>query len=258
MMYINRVLNVAAHAGKIILESGAETYRVEETMVKICTSFEIKNADSFVTPTGIMLSVTSLDGEIVSVIKRIQNRTVSLEKISKVNNLSRCIKNNSLSIDEVEYELTKIETSKGYSNAALIFCSAIGAGFFTLIFGGTFSDFCISLLIGILIKCASIRLAYKNINDFFSNIIGGSIAALTALIFYKLGIVVNVDKVIIGSIMLLVPGLAITNAVRDTIAGDLLSGVTRGLEAFLTAVGIAVGTGIIFKIWIAFFGGIHI
>lgn len=58
--------------------------------------------------------------------------------------------------------------------------------------------------------------------------------------------------------MLLVPGLAITNAVRDTIAGDLVSGVTRGLEAFLTAVGIAVGTGIVFKIWIAFFGGINI
>ena len=64
------------------------------------------------------------------------------------------------------------------------------------------------------------------------------------------------DKVIIGSIMLLVPGLAITNAIRDTIAGDLVSGIARAVEAFLTAIGVAVGTGVILSFWINTFGGL--
>lgn len=257
-MYTNKVINLAAHAGKIILENGAETYRVEETMVKICTSFDVQNADSFVTPTGIMISVTGINGEIVSAIKRVQKRTVDLEKISKINNLSRTIQKRKMSIDDVEKALSEIEQDKGYSNLTLIFFAAIGAGFFTLIFGGRPSDFLVSLLIGVLIKNVSIIFGKINLNDFFTNIVGGGVAAAVALIFYKLNIVVKFDKVIIGSIMLLVPGLAITNAVRDIIAGDILSGVTRALEAFLTAVGIAVGTGIVFKIWITFFGGMPI
>lgn len=257
-MQENKVLNLAAHAGKIILQNGAETYRVEETMVKICTAFNIKEADSFVTPTGIMLSITCNNGEIVSTVKRVQNRTVNLEKISRINNLSRIIQKNKLSIDDVEKELRIIEDSKSYSNCIMIFFAGIGAAFFTPLFGGGLNDSFVALITGFLIKSISIIFSKMNLNDFFINIIGGSIAALVALIFYKLGIINSVDKSIIGSIMLLVPGLAITNAVRDTIAGDLVSGVARGLEAFLTAVAIAVGTGIVFKIWITFFGGINI
>ena len=56
--------------------------------------------------------------------------------------------------------------------------------------------------------------------------------------------------------MLLVPGLAITNAIRDTIAGDLVSGIARAVEAFLTAIGVAVGTGVILSFWINTFGGL--
>lgn len=257
-MHENKILNLAAHAGKIILQNGAETYRVEETMVKICTAFDITDADSFVTPTGIMLSITCKNGEIASAVKRVQNRTVNLEKISKINNLSRTIQKKRLSIDDVENELKAIENSKSYSNCTMIFFAGIAAAFFTPIFGGNLTESFVALITGFLIKYVSIVFSRINLNDFFINIIGGSIAALVTLIFYKFGVIHTVDKSIIGSIMLLVPGLAITNAVRDTIAGDLVSGVTRGLEAFLTAVGIAVGTGIVFKIWIAFFGGIKI
>lgn len=257
-MQENKVLNLAAHAGKIILQNGAETYRVEETMVKICTAFNIKDADSFVTPTGIMLSITCNNGEIVSAVRRVQNRTVNLEKISKINDLSRTIQKNKLSIDDVEKELKAIEGSKSYSSCIMVFFAGIGAAFFTLLFGGGLNDSFVALVTGFLIKSVSTIFSKINLNDFFVNIIGGSIAALVALIFYKLGLINSVDKSIIGSIMLLVPGLSITNAVRDTIAGDLVSGVARGLEAFLTAVAIAAGTGIVFKIWITFFGGINI
>lgn len=250
-----KIINLAAYAGKILLESGAETYRVEETINKICSAFDMKNADSFVTPTGLIISGTGNDNKIISTVKRVKVRTVNLEKISEVNSLSRLLQCEILSIEEVHNRLKKIDNNKIFPNWTHTLASALAAGFFTLIFGGTINDFGVSCLIGILIRLSSIIISKLKMNDFFLNMFGGAVAALTALIFKKLGIVVYLDKTIIGSIMLLVPGLAITNAVRDTIAGDLVSGISRALEAFFMAVAIAAGTGIVFKVWINFFGG---
>jgi uncharacterized membrane protein YjjP (DUF1212 family) len=254
-MNTNIIIHVAAEAGKIILESGGETYRVEETITRICTAYGLTNSESFVTPTGIMISATDVKGNTISLIKRIKSRTVDLEKISKVNDLSRSIKAKNLTVEYVHDELVEISKLPRYSTKVTIFFSALAAAFFTLLFGGEIQDFLISFLIGIVIKLVSLLLNNININEFFINALGGSIAALGALVSAKLGLANNVDTIIIGSIMLLVPGLAITNAIRDTIAGDLLAGISRGVEAFLIAVAIAVGSGTTLKLWFSYFGG---
>ncbi|MDP4145553.1 MAG: threonine/serine exporter family protein [Bacillota bacterium] len=257
-MEANKISKAAIIAGKIILENGGETYRVEETIEKICTALGAINSDSFVTPTGIMLSVTDENGNIISTVKRINSRGVNLTKIAQVNELSRNIKMRQLSVEDVIRELGVIEQSRGYGRRTLILTSAMTAGFFTLLFGGNFSDFLVSLFIGSIIKWVSLMFSKIKVNDFFINIVGGAIAATIALTAVHLNIAQNVDKIIIGSIMLLVPGLAITNAVRDIIHGDLVSGISRGLEAFFIAVGIAAGTGIILKLWLVYFGGTSI
>ena len=252
----HKILHIAADAGRIILQSGGETYRVEETILRICYAFKVKHADSFVTPTGIMISLTDENGETISLIKRISSRTVNLEKISKVNDLSRELSETSLSLELVEKKLKEIDATPGYSDKFLIMASAFSAGFFTLLFGGTFRDFLVSIFIGVVIKLISLSLNNIRINDFFINSLGGSIAALLALISIKLNLGQNEDKIIIGSIMLLVPGLIITNAIRDTIAGDLVSGISRAIEAIFIAIAIAVGSGIVIKIWYMYVGGV--
>lgn len=252
----HKILHIAAEAGRIILQSGGETYRVEETMLRICYAFKVKHADSFVTPTGIMISLIDKNNETVSLIKRINNRTVNLEKISKVNNLSREINTNPMALELVEQRLIEIDTTSGYSNTILILASAFIAGFFTLLFGGTFKDFLVSIFIGIIIKIISITLNNMQLNDFFINSLGGSVATLLALISVRLNLGNHEDKIIIGSIMLLVPGLIITNSIRDTIAGDLISGISRAIEAIFVAVAIAVGSGIVMKLWFMYIGGV--
>ncbi|MCM8710451.1 threonine/serine exporter family protein [Clostridium sp. SYSU_GA19001] len=253
-MNINNVINLASKAGQIILESGGETYRVEETIIRICNAYGLVSAESFVTPTVIMISATDINGRIISHVKRIKTRTVDLEKISRVNDLSRNICPSNLSVDFVNEELRKISETPRYGIKTTLFFSAVGASFFTLLFGGDLNDFIVSFFIGIIIKWLSILLNNININEFFTNALGGAIAAILALVSVELHLATNVDKIIIGSIMLLVPGLAITNAIRDTIAGDLIAGVSRGIEAFLIAIAIAVGSGIILKIWFDYFG----
>lgn len=254
-MDIYKVIHVATEAGKIMLENGGETYRVEETIVRICNAYHIKNSDSFVTQTGIMISATNEYEQSISIVRRIKKRTVDLSKIASINSLSRSIASNGLTLQSVEDELARIDRGKKYSDLTTIFFSCIASGFFTLLFGGNFFDFLVSFLIGGIIKCTTILLSKYNVNDFFINVLGGAIAAMIALIFATIGFASHVDKIIIGSIMLLAPGLAITNAIRDTIAGDLLAGISRAVEAFLIAIAIATGTGIVLKIWFINFGG---
>lgn len=255
-MDFNKVLHVATEAGRIILENGGETYRVEETIWRICNAFGVDDAASFATPTGIIVSVSDKQEKSYSLVRRVQNRTVNLEKIHEVNSLARSISENKYTLDEVMEELTKIDKGIRYSDKVTILWSAMAAGGFAILFGGSLRDLFCAFLIGLLLKVFTIKFTRLSINSFFINSIGGSLASVLALTMGKLSIATNVDSVTIGAIMLLVPGLAITNAIRDTIAGDFLSGLIRGAEAFLIAVSIASGSGIVFKIWISFFGGV--
>lgn len=251
----NEIIQLAADAGKIILENGGETYRVENTIKIICSSYKFPQTESYVTPTGIIISVTDINNNTVSLIKRIESRGVNLEKVCMVNNLSRKISKKPLPIAKVQKELDYINSSHKYSQKITTFFSALASGSFCLLFGGNIRDFFVSCFIGILITLLLISLGKLEVNNFFTNILGGSLAALIALLSVYIGLGTNEDKIVIGSIMLLVPGLAITNAVRDTISGDLVSGVSRSIEAFFVAVAIAVGTGVTFKLWILLLGG---
>ncbi len=253
-MNMNELLHVATFAGKLLLESGGETYRSEETICRICKLYGVDEAESFVTPTGIMVSICN-KGKTYSLIRRVSTRTVDLDKIDKVNELSRNILSKNLTVSELKSELELIENGERYSMPVTIIFSALGAGCFSVLFGGTFMDLFSAFLIGLLVKLVNIKGEALEINQFFVNSICGAVAAAFAIIFVKYGIADNLDKTIIGSIMMLVPGLSITNAIRDTIAGDLLAGITRASEAFLVAISIAVGTGAVISFWISIFGG---
>ncbi|AJA48284.1 hypothetical protein CPAST_c22140 [Clostridium pasteurianum DSM 525 = ATCC 6013] len=255
-MDTNKILDLAAEAGKIMLENGAETYRVEETMIRISKAFGIISVDAYATPTAILLSGKNSKNINNSIIKRIVSRTFNIDKISNINTLSRSIEKKQLTIEDLEVQLESIKNMPSYSDKITLLSACFIGSFFTILFGGTFKDFWSAFIIAGIIKFSMNFLAKFKVDYFFTNIVGGMEAAFFAIIFYKLGFADNYDKVIIGDIMLLVPGLAITNAIRDAMNGDLISGTSRAIEALFIAVAIAVGTGMIFKFWFAFFGGI--
>lgn len=252
---MNEILQVAILAGQIILENGGETYRVEETIWRVCKTFGAEEAESFVTPTGILASIYH-EGETYSLVKRISNRTVDLDKIDLVNDLSRNIKLKKLSVSDFKKELLIIDKNQRYSFTISLLFSALAAGSFTILFGGNIKDMFAAFLIGLVIRLITIKGSDLDINQFFINSISASVAAFLAIILFKINIASHLDETIIGSIMLLVPGLSLTNAIRDTIAGDLVSGLTRAAEAFLIAISIAIGTGATLSFWISNFGGI--
>lgn len=253
-MDMNKLLHVSTYAGRIMLESGAETYRVEETVCRICYSFGVDEADSFVTPTGIMVSICH-DNNTYSLINRVKSRSVDLNKIDRINDLSRTLQSEPMDLSDILKLLKEIDNGERYSFPVTLAFSALSAGSFSILFGGHFNDFIAATFIGFIIKLLTSKFQKLSINEFFTNCIGGAVTALLTLLFVILGFNINIDKTIIGSIMLLVPGLAITNAIRDTIAGDFLAGLTKAAEAFLIAISIAVGTGAVLSFWINALGG---
>lgn len=253
----NKLLEVSAYAGRLLLESGAETYRVEETMVRIDHAYGVEDAQSFVTPTGIMTSII-VNHENYSRVVRIQNRGVDLHRIDKVNDLSRNIAVKQMSLDELGECLKQLERESRYSFLVTLFFSALSAGGFAFFFGGGWPEGIAAFVVGMAIKSMSLAMERLQINSFFNIGISACVAEFMSLLSIQFNRSMDLSVIIISSIMLLVPGLAITNAVRDIVAGDYLSGVARGMEAFLIAVAIAIGTGMTLSLWMHFFGGMYL
>lgn len=251
---IKKLLVMAILAGKVMLKNGAETYRVEDTIKRICKSRNIDFAEAFVTPTGIFLSV-EYKGELLTYIKRINNIKFDLNKITLVNEFSRQFVSSNMPIDMGFKILDDIDNIKTYHKSIRLIFGGFAGSFSTLLFKGSFTDFISAFVISSIVVLVMEYLNKKNFTFFLSNIVGGFIATILSIISVTSGFGINMDKIIIGSIMTLVPGVAITNAIRDSISGDFLSGVSRGLEAIVVASAIAFGVGATLKLYFILFGG---
>nr|WP_257352145.1 threonine/serine exporter family protein [Pseudalkalibacillus decolorationis] len=234
------VTNVCLLAGKIMLQSGAETYRVEDTMMRIAASIGIHQSHSFVTPTGIIFSI---DGTDPTKFVRISDRTTDLQKVTIVNSISRKISSGEMSLKDAYEEMKQIETANlAYPVLIQITAASLVGGCFTMMFQGGWHDFIPGLVSGGVGFSCFIYFHRLVQVKFFAEFLASFIIGLLSFLFVTIGFGNELDKIIIGSVMPLVPGLLITNAVRDLMAGHLVSGLSKGAEAFLTA--FAIGTGI--------------
>ncbi|MCA1032432.1 threonine/serine exporter family protein [Bacillus timonensis] len=238
----SQIMEVCLLAGKIMLQSGGETYRVEDTMMRIAAAFGIESSHSFVTPTGIIFSIEGPDPTKTKLI-RISERTTDLKKVTLVNSISRSISANEMSLGEAYKELKEIETANlMYPVVLQVVAAALTSACFLIMFQGGWYDFIPALVAGGVGYWFSIFLHRVIPLKFFAEFSASFVIGLIALLFVTTGIGTDLDKIIIGSVMPLVPGLLITNAVRDLIAGHLVAGLSKGAEAFLTA--FAIGSGI--------------
>lgn len=254
-----KVLILALHAGELMMKSGAEIYRVEDTITRICKACRIPYVEVFATPTGIFLSLDegSEDSDMHTFIKRINGSSIDLEKISRINHFSREFTSTDLSIDSGLTILKEIARIKPYPLVARILGAAFVSSFFAVIFDGSYRDFICAFFAGACSYMLSVLLDKIETNLFIRGFSCCAVATLIALILFSSGIGTNLNAVIIGSIMIFLPGVAITNAVRDTLAGDTVSGVSKGLEAIVVAVSIASGVGVMLKLW-GLIGGVFL
>ncbi|MDR4938696.1 threonine/serine exporter family protein [Rossellomorea marisflavi] len=248
MMRRYDIMEVCLLAGKIMLQSGAETYRVEDTMMRIAASYGIKESHSYVTPTGIIFSIETEEPTKTKLI-RINERSTDLEKVTLVNSLSRQISKGHLSVEEAFHALEKLDESDlSYPFKLQLFAATIASGCFLIMFLGSWNDFIPAAITGGVGYICLIYFQRVVPIKFFSEFLASLIIGMLAFGFVQSGIGHQLDKIVIGSVMPLVPGLLITNAVRDLMAGHLVSGLSKGAEAFLTAFAIGGGVAVVFTL----------
>jgi len=244
-----QILHFAVRAGEIMLQSGAETYRVEDTISRILESHSFHTVETFVIPTCIIATIDHDNIELTTVIRRIKNRSTRLDKIALINTLSRQYVDHKISTLDALTEVEKIDTKASYRPATIIGATGLSSGFFSLMVGGNYIDFIPALIIGFLIALIKIWLENKKITSYLIYFITGFTIGTSVVFATWLIPTLNVDPIVIGSIMPLVPGVTFTNAIRDMIGDELISGLSRGAEALFIAVSIAAGVGIAMNIF---------
>ncbi len=236
------LLNIATAIGKRMMECGAEIYRVEETILYLCKAYDIPQVDVFAIPTSIVVTIGMSDDRFLTRTKRVYARGNDMDKLDRFNNLCRRICREKLTYQQVQEEIQTIEHSPTYGTVAKIFAHMLASVAFCFFFGGTVRDATVSAVIGAAIYFLSRTINLLERNPFFNTLINSAVSACLAYWSVHVGWGINMDMIIIGPLMLLVPGITITNSMRDIIAGDFITGWTKVEEAFLTAAGIALGT----------------
>lgn len=239
------LLDTAVLAGEIMLSSGAETYRVEDTMCHILKTSEWESIEAFALMTGIVATINGEKMEQpITVVKTINSRSTNMNNIIKVNAISRKYCGGEITLEEA-YAQLKCVKEKQYSRTEFNFATAAIAAGFAMMLGGSMIDVIAATFVGFwLAGCISVGKIAK-INSIVVDIISCvGIALFTMMFQVYLVPKLNMDVVIVSAIMPIVPGVAITNAIRDTLQGDYLSGCARVLEAFLKAASIALGAGL--------------
>lgn len=240
------LMRTAMLAGEILLRSGAETYRVEDTMHHILKTAErIEDVEILVIMTGISATLKVEGEEATTYIKRVEDSSTNMSHVVNVNDISRRYCGGDLTLSEAYEALKGLDGASEFARREYNLAAAGICVGFAIFFGGNLWDVGAALVVGAFLAfCLSASRDLK-LHAFIQDIFAAfGVAVMSIFMQVILGSRMNMDTVMISSIMPLVPGVAITNAVRDTLRGDYLSGTARILEAFLRAAGIAVGIGI--------------
>ncbi len=255
---LRSIIAFAAAIGRVMLESGAETYRVEGTIERILAARGIDQSQCFVIPTGVFVSLT-YENQIYTTLERVYRIQMDLMHITRINELSREFVETDISVENAMEKLMSIESSDQYGLKTRVLFSGVAGSFMALLFKGGPLEFAGAFVCSVLVGLFMELMGKKELPVFIKSVIGGGAAGFFTVLFsgacQYFAIDISPGIVTIGAIQQLVPGVALTNAVRDSITGDYLSGVSRATEALIIALGIAFGVGIALNVSFNMLGG---
>jgi uncharacterized membrane protein YjjP (DUF1212 family) len=241
---IVKVIKIIKLCTHITLENGGETYRAEDIAVRTAQGLGMKDIEVLAIPTGVFITLTDSQQQEHTIIKRVKKRTVNLYKLDEVNTISRKIINHELDPDEAIIRLEELVKSYKSKKWVPVAAAALSSGFFAIMLGGSWFDFPVAVLCGCVVQYIASSFKRDDLFHFIISLLGGMIISAIAIAATTLTGMGKMEMVIAGAMMPLLPGLLMTNAIRDTMHGDLVSGVAKGAEAVLVSIALAAGVGI--------------
>ena len=234
------LLCLALDVGEGILKNGGEVSRVEDTIERICYAYGAAHVEVFSIISFINAAIRMPDGSYSSQLRRVRSTSNNLHALEMYNALSREICSTKPELALFDEKLHEIKRARSYPMPVICAASAVVALSFALFFGGGIKDAIVASFIGVLIALTN-HFALRHLNAMAATVTASFLAATVAYATMKLGFIQTDGYVMIGSIMLLVPGLAFGTAIRDLLSGDLLAGILKSLQACLSALMIAFG-----------------
>ena len=244
-------LNTVCDIAEQMLKSGAEVHRVEDTLLRMCNAIGALRSDVFIITSSIVVTVYTENERAYTQTRRITSTGTDIEKLHSLNNLSRRICSEEWELSEIRDEFNRIMEQKGYPEWLNLLAYGLIGGSFTVFFGGDLFEALCSVAVGFVIWGLNFLGEKLGMGKIFCRFVCSFFATALAFLFLKIGVIPTVDYVIIGNIMVLIPGIGLTNALRDLFVGDSIAGLFRFIEAVLIALGIAAGH----FLFITLFGG---
>lgn len=242
-MDYNTLLDMTAELGYRLAMCGAETFRIEDSICRIMDAYGI-TAEAFAIPNCLTVSIETADGKPMTRMRRIGYHGNDLDGVEKFSNLSRRICAEKPEPQTAMAWVRETEASRRrYPLPIHLLGNFLGACGFAVIFGGDLGDSLCAGICGLIVGVANYLMESQKVNLFFKTIVSAFLMAFGAYSMGQAGLTHSIDAVIIGALMILVPGLIFTNAMRDIIYGDTNSGINRIVQVFLIAAAIALGTG---------------
>ena len=239
--WLKQILNCAMDIGEQMLLSGAEVHRAEDSVTRICKALGAMRTDVFIITSSMIVTIYDADGKSYTQTRRIKSAATDIQKLHLLNELSRRICNEKPQFEEIHSDFNKILNTKPYPFLVQLFSFALIAAAFTLFFGGSIREALISAVIGGINQLGVTLTEKLKLNKIFSKFLCSLTVTFFAFLSVRIGVTADVDKIIIGNIMTLIPGIGLTNAIRDLFIGDSISGILRSVEAVLNALAIAAG-----------------
>lgn len=241
MANTKEILTLSVEIGDAMLRSGAEIYRVEDTVIHILEAYEIEKFDVYVLSNGIFASANEGQEDACSMVRHVPLAPVHLGKVAALNQLARDICDHKCEISDAWEKLEECIAIPQYTTLVRILCCALGCSAFSYLFGGTVTDALVAFIIGALELMLLTFFAKRKWSRVLSNVFASAFVTISSILMTLTGLPLHQDKIVIGAIMVLVPGIALTTSIRDFYNGDYLSGSIHLIDALLTAMCIAAG-----------------
>ena len=272
-----RALELVTRIGEVLLKNGGEIFRVQQTMQLVAKAYGIPGFQVYVLANGLFVSMQeegrtitrpvesgdaagqeylfgqehlASQARLASQVRYVPLSSVHLGRVAAVNNLSREIVAQKYKVEEASRKIEQIDKLPFTSNAVQTLMSGLGAGAFCILFGGSLLDSAAAFLSGLVLWIFVLFLTARGANKIMVNILASAlVTAMGVLFFHLFSFGDSMDMIVIGSIVPLLPGVPLTNSIRDYLNGDYLSGTIRMIDAVLVACCIALGVGIVLRVF---------
>ncbi|HGY9745748.1 TPA: threonine/serine exporter family protein [Streptococcus pneumoniae] len=234
---LNAVIDVIMLAGTILLKSGSEIHRVEDTMIRIAHSQGIVDCNVLAMPAAIFFSIENTN---ISRMKRVTSSSYNIEKVCDVNQISRQLVGGQIDLETAFKQLTALQAQPlPYTNATF------SAPFFSVMFSGNIYD-ALGAGVATLFGFAFSLYVEKFIRiPFVTAFAGAFVFGIIAQFWARYtGFPSTADLIIAGAVMPFVPGIALTNAVRDIMTNHINSGMSKMFESLLITLALGAGTSV--------------